>query len=49
MDDLVITEMVVSEITIKTTSNNLLLPPDKEKLHPLHKNLTLAAALIQWK
>ena len=42
-------EMAISEITIKSAPNTLLLQQDKRKLHPLHKNLTLAAVLIQWK
>ena len=45
----VIMEMAISEITIKPAPNNLLLPQDKKKLHPLHQTLTLAAVLIQWK
>ena len=45
----VIKEMTVSEITVRTAPNNLLLPQDKKKLHPFHKNLTLAVVLIQWK
>ena len=45
----VIMEMAISEITIKLAPDSLLLPQDKRKLHPLHKNLTLAAVLIQWK
>ena len=45
----VIMEMAISKITIKPAPNILLLPQDKRKLHQLHKNLTLAAVLIQWK
>ena len=45
----VIREMAISEITIKPAPDKLLLPQDKRKLHPLHKNLTPAAVLIQWK
>ena len=45
----VIKEMTVSEITVRTAPNNLLLPQEKKKLHPFHKNLTLAAVLIQRK
>ena len=45
----VIMEMAVSEIMIKPSHNNLLLPQDIKKVHPLRKNLTLAAVLIQWK
>ena len=37
------------KIIIKPAPNNLLLPQDKEKLHPLYKNLTLTGVLIQWK
>ena len=36
-------EMTVSKITIKPSLNNLLIPQDKKNLHPLHKNLILAA------
>ena len=42
----VIMEMAIGEIKIKPAPDNLLLPQDKKKLH---KNLTLAAVLIQWK
>ena len=45
----VIMEMTTSKITIKPAPNNLLLPQDKKKLHPLHKNLTLPGVLIHWK
>ena len=37
--------MAVSEITIKTAPNSLLLTQDQEKLHPLHNNMTIAAVL----
>ena len=37
----VLMEIAVSKITIEPAPNNLLRPQDKEKLHPLHKNLTL--------
>ena len=30
--------MAVSKITIKTAPENLILPQNQEKLHPLHKN-----------
>ena len=33
----------------QTYKNNLLLPQDIKKVHPLHKNLILAAVLIHWK
>ena len=42
----VIMEMAVCKITIKPAPNNLLLPQDIKKVHPLHKNLTLAAVLF---
>ena len=45
----VIMEMAISKITIKPAPDSLQLPQDKRKLHPLHKNLTLAVILIQWK
>ena len=40
-----IMEMPVSEITIKPAQNNLLLPQDIKKVHPLHKNLTLSSSI----
>ena len=42
-----IIEMAVSKIKIKAAPNNLILPQDKDKLHPLYKNLTVTAVLIQ--
>ena len=43
----VILEMAVSDIMIQPARrNNLLLPQNMKKVHPLHKNLTLAAVLI---
>ena len=45
----VIMEMAISEVTIKHAPKNLLVPRDKKKLNPLHKNLTRTAVLIQWK
>ena len=49
MDHPVLMEMAVSEVTVKPAPKNLLLSQDKKKVHPLHKNLTLAAVLMQWK
>ena len=41
----VILEMTINKFTIKPAPNNLLLLQGKEKLHSLHKNLTLAAVI----
>ena len=45
----VIIEMAVSKITIKPVPNNVVLPQDIKKVHPLDSYLTLVAVLIQWK
>ena len=37
------------KITIKPAPNNLQLPQDKQKQHPLYKNLTLTGDLTNWK